>query len=153
MSEHHHHHHHHYYSGAGRPDRPSPNPHRLRRSRHHRVVAGVCGGLAEYFGWALWKVRLLTFIAFVLFLPFVAVLYLAAALLLPTEPDHAAYRSPEDSEFWREVSTRPRVTFGMLKHRFRAIDGRLADMERAVTSEEYKLHRAFRDLEGDTPRS
>jgi phage shock protein PspC (stress-responsive transcriptional regulator) len=29
-----------------RPDRP-----RLRRSRHERVLFGVCGGLAEYFGW------------------------------------------------------------------------------------------------------
>lgn len=27
------------------------SPHRpLRRSRHHRVIAGVCGGLGEFFG-------------------------------------------------------------------------------------------------------
>ena len=28
---------------------PSPPRRRLRRSRRHKMIAGVCGGLAEYF--------------------------------------------------------------------------------------------------------
>ncbi len=29
-----------------------PNPSNpLRRSRQHRIIAGVCGGLAEWLGW------------------------------------------------------------------------------------------------------
>ena len=35
----------------------------LRRSRRHRVIAGVCGGLAESWGWSPLTVRVL----FVLF--------------------------------------------------------------------------------------
>ena len=29
---------------------PPPRPRRLRRSSRNRKIAGVCGGLAEYFG-------------------------------------------------------------------------------------------------------
>lgn len=31
----------------------------LRRSRRHRVIAGVCGGLAEWLGWDPTVVRVL----------------------------------------------------------------------------------------------
>jgi phage shock protein C len=32
---------------------------KLRRSRHNRIVAGVCGGLAEFFGLSAFWFRLL----------------------------------------------------------------------------------------------
>jgi len=35
---------------------------KLRRSRRNRVVAGVCGGLAEFFGVNVFWLRLLFFI-------------------------------------------------------------------------------------------
>lgn len=35
---------------------------KLRRSRHNRVIAGVCGGLGEFFGIAAFWFRLLFFI-------------------------------------------------------------------------------------------
>lgn len=35
----------------GYGDAPRPRPARLRRSREHRIVAGVCGGIAEWLGW------------------------------------------------------------------------------------------------------
>jgi len=149
--QHHHHHHHHYYRDAGSFDRPSPNPHRLRRSARHRIVAGVCGGFAEYFGWALWKVRLITLVSFVIFLPVTAFFYFVATLVLKSE-EPVRRRSARDEEFWRTVSTKPAVTMNMFKHKFRAIDGRLAEMERAVTSEEFRLTRAFRDLDQPAPR-
>jgi phage shock protein C len=31
----------------------------LRRSRHHRIIGGVCGGLAEWLGWKPTLVRVL----------------------------------------------------------------------------------------------
>lgn len=39
---------------------------RLTRSRSHRVIAGVCGGIAEHYGWSLGLVRFL-FVLFGLF--------------------------------------------------------------------------------------
>lgn len=35
----------------------------LRRSRHNRIIAGVCGGLAEFFGISSFWFRLAFFIA------------------------------------------------------------------------------------------
>lgn len=37
----------------------------LRRSRSNRVLAGVCGGLAEFFGISVFWFRLAFFIAFI----------------------------------------------------------------------------------------
>ena len=37
----------------------------LRRSRHNRVVAGVCGGLGEFFGISPFWFRLAFFIALI----------------------------------------------------------------------------------------
>jgi len=37
----------------------------LRRSRHNRIVAGVCGGLAEFFGISAFWFRLGMLIAFI----------------------------------------------------------------------------------------
>ncbi len=39
---------------------------RLTRSRTHRVIAGVCGGIAEHYGWSVGLVRFL-FLLFGLF--------------------------------------------------------------------------------------
>lgn len=39
--------------------------HALRRSKHNRVVAGVCGGLAEFFGISAFWFRLVFLIALV----------------------------------------------------------------------------------------
>lgn len=32
---------------------------RLTRSRDHRLIAGVCGGIADYFGWSPTLIRVL----------------------------------------------------------------------------------------------
>lgn len=57
----------------------------LRRSRRYRIVAGVCGGLAEWLGWRPTVVRVL----FVLVgaLPFLSgiLVYLALWLLVPED--------------------------------------------------------------------
>lgn len=60
---------------------------RLYRSRKHRMIAGVAGGVAEYFGWDPTLVRL-GFVA-LLFVPIPgpqALLYLVAWIAIPQEP-------------------------------------------------------------------
>lgn len=60
-----------------------PHPARLRRSREHRIVAGVCGGIAEWLGWNPTLVR----VSFVLvsLVPLVPglLLYVLLWVLLP----------------------------------------------------------------------
>jgi phage shock protein C len=63
----------------------SPARRPLRRSRRHRIVAGVCGGLAEWVGWRPILVRVL----FVLVgaLPFLSgiLVYAVLWMLIPQE--------------------------------------------------------------------
>ena len=67
----------------------TPERRPLRRSRRHRIVAGVCGGLAEWLGWPPLLVRVL----FVLVgaLPFLSgiLVYVVLWLVIP-EGDSAA---------------------------------------------------------------
>lgn len=64
----------------------SQNPSkRLYRSRRSRVIAGVCGGIAEYFGWDPTLVRV-AFVASLLIPGPQAVFYLVAWIVIPNEP-------------------------------------------------------------------
>ena len=57
----------------------------MYRSRRNRVIAGVCGGIAEYFGWSPAVVRLV-FIASLLLPGTQVVFYLIAWVVMPNEP-------------------------------------------------------------------
>ena len=147
MTRREHHHHHHYHQHAGRTNgQPSPNPHRLYRSPD-RIIGGVCAGIAAYFGWRPRIVRFAALIGFFFAPPPAVFFYLVAWWFLPGRPAGRLYETPEAERFWRNVSTRPRVTLSELRHKFRGLEGRMADMERVVTSDEYQLKRRFRDLE------
>ena len=60
-------------------------PKRLYRSRNDRLLAGVCGGIAEYFGWDPTAVRLVFIVSCLLPGPQL-VAYLAAWILIPPAP-------------------------------------------------------------------
>lgn len=63
----------------------SAAPRRLYRSRRHRMIAGVCGGIAEHFGWDPSLVRLVAVVSILLPGPqFLA--YIIAWLVVPEEP-------------------------------------------------------------------
>jgi len=76
---------------ANVPETPSGNApaaeRRFLRSRRNRVLAGVCGGIAEYYGSDVTAVRLLTVLlaVFTGFVPLLFV-YLVVAIVVP---DHA----------------------------------------------------------------
>jgi phage shock protein PspC (stress-responsive transcriptional regulator) len=82
-------------------ERPGPVGHVLRRSTDDRIIAGVCGGLARYFGVDSTLVRL----AFVLLT--VAggggvLVYLVALILMPEERPGEAVSGPPASSQRRE---------------------------------------------------
>ena len=120
------------------------NPHRLYRNKDRAVLGGVCAGLAEYFGFSTGAVRIATLIALIPFTTIVIVGYVILALVLPVRPPDL-YESPEQESFWRDVTNRPRDTFGELRHRFRELDHRLQRMEAYVTSKRYEIDRELRD--------
>ena len=60
----------------------------LQRSRDDRMIAGVCGGIAEWLGWSATTVRLLYVLASVLSAAFPGILvYLVLWVLMPERED------------------------------------------------------------------
>ena len=59
--------------------------HGLRRSRSNRIIAGVCGGLAEFFGISAFWFRLLFSIFFIPGGVPGLLVYLIAMIVIPSE--------------------------------------------------------------------
>lgn len=120
---------------------PRGNPHRLYRDRDHAIIAGVCAGLANYFGLNTKALRLVLAISAVIFMPFVLVGYIILAIVLPVKPEGAPQMDEEQARFWRGVSNAPADVFSNVRHRFRDLDRRLQRMEAFVTSREFEIDR------------
>lgn len=118
------------------------NPHRLFRDRDNAMLAGVCAGVAEYFGLNRKGIRLATLLLLLFppFFAFVVISYVVLAIVLPVKPADL-YESPEQAEFWRGVSNAPSDVFGALRHRFRELNLRLERLEAHVTSKEFQIDR------------
>jgi phage shock protein C len=126
----------------------SRNPKRFFRSRDDSVIAGVCGGIAERFGWEPILVRVLTVLLTMFMMGPVAIIaYIVIWMITPRAPLGYGGFSEEEDAFWRGVSDRPRATFGTIKYTFMDLEERLKNIERTVTSEEWRLRQEFKDLE------
>ena len=123
------------------------NPHRLYRDTEHARIAGVCAGIADYFGVKRRMVRLAAILCLVFFFVPTFITYLVLTMVLPKRPPRL-YASREEEVFWRGVSAAPEDTLKALRHKFGEVEQRLAGMERAVTSPDFDLHRKFRDIGG-----
>jgi len=118
------------------------NPHRLFRDKENAMLAGVCAGIADYFGFNRKGTRVATALLFLCppFIPFVIVSYIILAIVLPVKPEDL-FESKEQANFWRGVSNAPADVFGSLSHRFRELNHRLEKMEAFVTSKEFEIDR------------
>ena len=116
------------------------NPHRLYRDKEHAILAGVCAGLANYFGLCRKGLRVVVAICTFFFFPFIVPAYIILALILPAKPQDL-YKDESQEKFWRGVSMAPSEVFSNLNHRFRELDLRLQKMEAYVTSREFEMDR------------
>jgi phage shock protein C len=123
-----------------------PTPNRLYRNADKGVLAGVCAGIADYFGFDANIVRVLVVIATLFFGgPLIPIAYIVLALLLPKDPRPGRI-DEEDDSIERRVRTEPHATLATVRHRFRELEGRLQRLEKYVTSERFKLDREFERL-------
>ncbi|MDX2462206.1 MAG: envelope stress response membrane protein PspC [Gammaproteobacteria bacterium] len=127
------------------PNPQAPNPRRLYRDTDNAVFAGVCAGIADYFGISTKGLRWLTALGTLFFLPPLAFLYVIAAFLLPRKPEDL-YHDEFEETFWRSVRRDPHFTFDDLKRQFRQLDRRLQSMEKYVTSPRFDLDQEFKNL-------
>lgn len=148
----------------------------LHRDPSKGKIAGVCAGIAEYFGMEIWLVRILTLTGFFLLAPpFFFVGYVAAWFILEKKPrglsarptdDGAATKSHQNKvqgKGWHNVSEAesekvvvkskvwqagepPKQAFIDIKERFAINESRLRKMETYVTSSEFQLNRELSKL-------
>lgn len=144
----------------------------LYRDSEHARIAGVCAGIANYFGLETWLVRILVVTGFFLLAgPFMIVAYVAAWFILDKKPlDHEfdAHTGPLDltGKGWRnsadqggrasskvEVKTKvwqagepPKQALHDIVSRFDTAESRLRKMETYVTSREFQLNREISRL-------
>jgi phage shock protein C len=123
-----------------------PGPTGLYRDPQHGKIAGVCAGLADYFGVRVTGLRIaLILLSIFGFFGPVLVGYIVLAVLLHPKPAHL-FRDSDDEAFWRSVVRRPADTVSGLARRFRELDQRLARLEHRVTSPDEVLRAQFRQL-------
>jgi phage shock protein C len=148
----------------------------LHRDPSKGKIAGVCAGIAEYFGMEIWLVRILILTGFFLLAPpFFFVGYIAAWFILEKKPRGLSTKS-KDEEFatsrhlskvqgkgWHNVSEEepekvvvkskvwqagepPKQAFIDINQRFAKNETRLRKMETYVTSSEFQLNRELNKL-------
>lgn len=76
-------------AAAGKRDgcKSMPPTMALVRSRRHRIIAGVCGGIADWLGWDPTLVRILYVLVSVMSAAFPGILvYIVLWIIMPDEP-------------------------------------------------------------------
>ena len=115
------------------------------RNRDKAMVAGVCAGLADYFGFNLKVTRVLAVISLFMAMPVTLLAYFGTVFLVPAAP--VMSREPDfDPDFRKAVRSAPKQTLSDVRRRFQSLDSRLARLERYVTSPRFDLDQEFRNL-------
>lgn len=115
------------------------------RNRDRAMVAGVCAGLADYFGFNLKVTRILAVLSLFMATFVTLVAYFGMVFLVPAAPKNNRV-TQYDPEFRRAVRSAPRQTLSDVRRRFQSLDSRLARLERYVTSPRFNLDQEFRKL-------
>ena len=68
---------------------PPPPTRRLTRSSRHRMIAGVCGGIAEYLGVDVTVVRVLYILVSIISVAFPGILAYIILMFVMPRPDSA----------------------------------------------------------------
>jgi phage shock protein C len=124
-------------------DPQEPRRSKLYRNKTDGMIAGVCAGFADYFGFDLGMTRVVVAIAAFIF-PTLIIVYFVLALVLKPGP-RRPIGEPVDV-LGRRVRAEPHSTLDSVRHRFRDLDGRLQRLEKYVTSERFRLDREFAGL-------
>ncbi|WP_163930395.1 envelope stress response membrane protein PspC [Paraferrimonas sp. SM1919] len=122
----------------------------LYRDSVNSKVAGVCSGIAHYFGWEVWLVRVIWASAVLLGwfsgLPFLA--YLVLWMVLDKKPLSAPELNQSievKTKFW-QAGEPPLKALRDINGRFRSLELRLRSIERHVIDDSYQLRQEINKL-------
>jgi len=142
----------------------------LYRIPSNGKIAGVCAGLADYFGWETWLVRILVVSGVLFGMPFLIMIYIAGWFILDKKPNTKnqsdyGVNNPEfkktrsrstETAFTNEpikVKSRvwqagepPKQAFHDISRKFNNLEKQLRTMESYVTSAEFTVSREINQL-------
>lgn len=140
----------------------------LYRNPSQGKIAGVCAGLAEYFGWETWLVRILVVSGVLLGMGWFVVIYIAAWFILDKKSGNssktankikqtvteAAETIKQDittesikvkSRIW-QAGEPPKQAFHDIRRKFKSLERELQKIEHYVTSPEFTVSREINKL-------
>ena len=144
----------------------------LYRNPTSGKVAGVCAGIADYFGWETWLVRILVVSGVLFGMPFLILGYVAAWFILDKNPKkqgkqskyHSAgasrysqgnSASNDDEQVNESIKVKARVwqsgeppkqAFHDIRRKFSSLEKQLQAIEQYVTSSEFTVAREINKL-------
>lgn len=142
----------------------------LYRDPINGKVAGVCAGLADYFGWETWLVRVLVASGILLGMGWFIVIYIAGWFILDKKPKQSksftsannnasskVYSESQNNKDFTDESIKvkgkvwqsgepPKQALYDIQRKFTLLEGKLRTMEHYVTSPEYTLSREINKL-------
>ena len=135
----------------------------LYRIPNQGRVAGVCAGIADYFGWEAWLVRILVVSGVLLGMGWFVVIYIAGWFILDKKPGSSkkdAAVNPIKDEPKDDIATEsikvkariwqagepPRQAFKDIRRKYKALESELQVMEKYVTSPEFTVSREINKL-------
>lgn len=143
----------------------------LYRNPAKAKIAGVCAGIANYFGWETWLVRILVVSAVLFGMLFVIPAYVAAWFILDKSPEKAEVIRPENNANSFDTNARknqhsddlvnesikvkarvwqsgelPKQALYDIGRKFNALEEELRLIEKHVTSEEFRVSRDINNL-------
>ncbi|MFV0574113.1 MAG: envelope stress response membrane protein PspC [Vibrio sp.] len=123
----------------------------LYRDTKQGKIAGVCAGLARYFGMEVWWVRIIAVSVMLLGGSILVILaYIGMWLMLEKRPAHLDeadfdFDHTMKSKPWQKGQT-PSDLLAELDREYGVIERKLGDMEAYVTSDAHKVNREFSKL-------
>ena len=101
------------------------------------IIFGVCKGIAEYFDFSVFWVRLITMVLFFFtgFWP-TAVLYFVAAFVMKPEPA-IPLENAEEREFYESYTRSREMATDRIKRRYENLERRIQRLEHSVTAPEF----------------
>ena len=143
----------------------------LYRNPGKGKIAGVCAGLADYFGWETWLVRILVVSGVLFGMPFLILIYVAGWFILDKAPQmphkktdgtfaqnnkaeqYNTFNEQDLSQESIKVKSRiwqsgepPKQAFHDIKRKFSLLERKLQVMEQYVTSPEFTVSREINKL-------
>lgn len=147
----------------------------LYRNASRGKIAGVCAGIADYFGWEAWLVRILVVSGVLFGMPFLILGYVAAWFILdktPTNKSHGKFCQPENSSHFAKDNAKntreceyeqdnehikvkariwqsgepPKQAFHDIRKKFGSLEKKLQGIEQYVTSSEFTVAREINKL-------